>query len=161
MNLLNDKPIAAKGAATEILLDMTPLVDLGFLLITFFIFTSTMMEAHVFKLVMPATSSNRPSVAESKSATVILGANNVLFYYEGMAEKTDLKEIDYNELRQKLQVKKAATGNELTVLIKITPDATYQNLVDVLDEMLISNIEKYVVMDPEKEEYAVLSPSGF
>ncbi|MBA2745501.1 MAG: biopolymer transporter ExbD, partial [Flavisolibacter sp.] len=53
------------------------------------------------------------------------------------------------------------TGNELTVLIKITPDATYQNLVDVLDEMLISNIEKYVVMDPEKEEYAVLSPSGF
>src|SRR5688500_2538487 len=66
--------------------DMTPMVDLGFLLITFFIFTATMSTPSTMRLTMPKDD-NKPEdlteVKESAALTIMMGKNNNIFYYEG------------------------------------------------------------------------------
>ena len=73
----------AKKLSTRV--DMTPMVDLGFLLITFFIFTATMSTPNTTKLNMPKKDEDKTKemeVVKSGLLTVLLGQNNV-YYYEG------------------------------------------------------------------------------
>src|SRR5215212_8182635 len=66
--------------------DLTPMVDLGFLLITFFIFTTTMSEPNIMKLYMPGVGDPTP-IGEGKVLTILLGNNNRVYAYEGALEK--------------------------------------------------------------------------
>ena len=73
----------AKKLSTRV--DMTPMVDLGFLLITFFIFTATMSTPNTTKLNMPKKDEDKTKemeVVKSGLMTILLGENNV-YYYEG------------------------------------------------------------------------------
>src|SRR5690349_7925486 len=72
-----------RGMAGSIRIDMTPMVDLGFLLITFFIFTTTMTDPKVMNLVMPKQSEDSTEVRQSRSLSLILGADNKVYAYEG------------------------------------------------------------------------------
>jgi biopolymer transport protein ExbD len=140
-------------------IDMTPMVDLGFLLITFFIFTSTMNEAKALKLIMPNENDRvPPAVKESHVATVILGQGNLVFYYEGFPENA-FKNKNYQQthfgkdgVREMIMEKKRHVGQDIIILIKTTPDCSYGNLVDAMDEMNITNVEKWMVLDASPEE---------
>src|SRR5882757_11426325 len=67
-------------------IDLTPMVDLGFLLITFFVFTSAMNKPKVIDLVNPIDSTEPTDICESCVLTVILDKDNTIDYYEGMPE---------------------------------------------------------------------------
>ncbi|MES2003832.1 MAG: biopolymer transporter ExbD [Bacteroidota bacterium] len=151
--------IRSKKLSTRV--DLTPMVDLGFLLITFFIFTTTMQESHAMKLVVPADKDDNepPTTAESKTISFILGADNIIHYYNGL-NRAAMATTNYSPsglrwvIQQKIQaIKKqfGATG-EIVVLIKPTNESSYLNLVTILDEMMINDVKKYMMMDPEKEE---------
>jgi biopolymer transport protein ExbD len=88
--------------------DLTPMVDLGFLLITFFVFTATLNEAHAMKLVMPdeRPTPNPVLAPESKTISVLLGADNTVYYYPGLA-LASMKLTNYSAsgIRQVLQDK--------------------------------------------------------
>lgn len=75
--------------------DLTPMVDLGFILITFFIFTSTLAEPKLMKLQMPNDSDNPTKVCESCALTLVADGNNQLYYYEGNADTATLRSISY------------------------------------------------------------------
>jgi biopolymer transport protein ExbD len=72
-------PAPGKRKLHSVKIDMTPMVDLGFLLITFFIFTTSMAEPKITKLLMPKDG-RETNVPQSKALTVLLDKNKVYVY---------------------------------------------------------------------------------
>jgi biopolymer transport protein ExbD len=138
--------------------DLTPMVDLGFLLITFFIFTTSMSEPHAMKLRMPHDALSKQDsmqTPESGVVTVLLAGNNRIFLYYGswLPGGSGVMETDYNAVRNLLNEKKKITrAEDLMVLIKSSPSATYRNCVDMLDEMLIGDIKRYAFVESDQKE---------
>jgi biopolymer transport protein ExbD len=141
-------------------IDMTPMVDLGFLLIAFFIFTTEISKPAITKLYMPHEGDST-KISESKSLTILLGSNNHVFYYYGTEEKViknnQVFQTSYNEItglgniiRQKQTdlEKEKIDKKKLIVLIKASEQASYKNVVNALDEMLINSVTRYAILDP-------------
>ena len=83
--------------------DFTPMVDMNMLLITFFMFCTTLSIPQIMDIAMPTDAKGGDSkIPQSKALTVILGENDKVFYYEGEAnyeDYTSLKETDYKGMR--------------------------------------------------------------
>jgi biopolymer transport protein ExbD len=177
----------AKKLSTAV--DMTPMVDLGFLLITFFIFTTTMSSPTTMDLFMPKDTDKdeeQNKAKESGALTLLLGKNNVIYYYEGQLKEdaSNFLTTNFGGIRkiiidkkksvieahqhdagcQKIQEKarvgdparkipgdpnwqKACLDKDLVVVIKPDAEATYKNTIDILDEMAISDIKRYAMVD--------------
>lgn len=140
--------------------DLTPMVDLGFLLITFFIFTTSMTRPTAMRLIVPDDRSKKDSsvTAENKTLNLILGGHHAIWYYSGTdmqhaqstSKASSLREI-ITQQRKKM-AERNGKADELVVLIKPTQDASYGELVNVLDEMTIGQVKRYVLMEPGAEE---------
>src|ERR1700709_1107015 len=83
-------PGVKKGKKLSTRIDLTPMVDLGFLLITFFMFTTTLAKPKTMEINMPYKDPNIPiedqsKIKESVALTVLLSKNHKIYYYEGMA----------------------------------------------------------------------------
>lgn len=150
-------PGVKKGKKQSTRVDLTPMVDLGFLLITFFIFTTTMSQPTSMNLSMPKDTENvdeNTKVKESGSLTLMLGKGNVIYYYFG-ADPATMQTTGYKEVRNIiLEKKKTTPAEDLFVIIKPDKDATYKNAVDILDEMNINDITRYAMVDPTADEYS-------
>jgi biopolymer transport protein ExbD len=148
--------------------DMTPMVDLGFLLITFFMFTTTFSKPNVMDLGLPAKPKKdqpKPPDTEiklSNSISLLLGRDNRIFWHQ--QDNTTLTDQNLNEtnfdregIRQVIEQAKnrAADKTKFTVIIKPTDDAVYKNFVDILDEMAITKSEQYGVTDVKPWEKAI------
>lgn len=106
----------AKKLSTRV--DMTPMVDLGFLLITFFVFTATMQTPTAMDLNMPKDNKDKDKETEVKQSgalTLMLGKGNNIYYYEGQlevsAEKNNFKQTTYKEVRKIILDKKSSVIN--------------------------------------------------
>ncbi|MEX6690734.1 biopolymer transporter ExbD [Danxiaibacter flavus] len=160
------KKKGTKGKKLSTRVDLTPMVDLGFLLITFFIFTTTLSSQTAMKLVIPDDRGivDRTPVPEGKTLNLLLSAKDRIYYYEG-ENVSQMQDADYSRdgLRQIILAKKktvaAHYGNdaETIVLIKPTDEASYKNIIDALDEMKINDVKKFVLMDATDNERAVVS----
>ncbi|HEY1020910.1 MAG TPA: biopolymer transporter ExbD, partial [Flavisolibacter sp.] len=121
-------------------IDMTPLVDLGFLLISFFIFTAALSEPTVTRLIMPGKG-KETAVPESHSLTLLLDEKK-LYAYEGLWEEARsqhrLTETSYDLQKgvgELIRQKRQRSGENLVVLIKPLATSSYENVVTLLDEM--------------------------
>jgi biopolymer transport protein ExbD len=144
--------------------DLTPMVDLGFLLITFFIFTTSMSEPTALRLKVPKdTITDSGKVSASKTLNMIIAGNDKLVVYGGTeilsAQTITYKGDDIRKAiinKQKELTSKFGPGNHLCILIKPTQEATYEGIVNVLDEMTINGVTRYVLMEPSQDEIAYL-----
>lgn len=147
----------AKKMSTKV--DMTPMVDLGFLLITFFIFTSTMSQPTAMNLFMPKDvdkPEDQNKVKESGAFTIMLGKDDVVYYYQGL-DPTQIQTATFKTIREEIIRKKQSTNPEdLVMIIKPTEDATYKNTVDILDEMTINEIKRYAMVDISDTEMQLI-----
>jgi biopolymer transport protein ExbD len=165
--------------------DLTPMVDLGFLLITFFMLTTSMLKPQTMEISVPSKDKvleeEQNKVKASQAITILLAKENKLYYYFGTQEngidpevietdysseglrkmlfqknfdvnkavdelkkeKKKMEEADYNKKLSDLRSVKTAP----VIMIKAADDANYKNLVDILDEMNISNIARYAIVD--------------
>ena len=150
-------PGVKKGKKQSTRVDLTPMVDLGFLLITFFIFTTTMSQPTSMNLSMPKDTDKpdeNTKVKESGSLTLMLGKGNVIYYYFG-ADPATMQTTGYKDVRTIILDKKKSTpADDFFVIIKPDKDATYKNAVDILDEMNINDVSRYAMVDPTPDEYS-------
>ncbi|REC74049.1 biopolymer transporter ExbD [Chryseobacterium elymi] len=139
-----------------ILVDMTPMVDLGFLLITFFMFTTNFTKPNVMDLGLPAKGNppTGPVVDQKNQVTFILGKDNRVFYHQSNEKDLNagnLKETDFSGVKISKIIseayKNAPVPENFTVIVKPTDDANYKNFVDVLDNIAISKKERYGITD--------------
>lgn len=144
--------------------DLTAMVDLAFLLITFFMLTTSLSKPQAMSLGLPDKKPKEDSkdlkVDENRTMTVLLGADNKLYYYMGIINTPMApKEIAYGKdgIRKELIKRKkevaaytAAKGNPdqgMIVIIKPTNKSTYKNVVDILDEMAINAVPTYTIVN--------------
>ncbi len=145
-------PGVKKGKKMSTRVDLTPMVDLGFLLITFFIFTTTMSKPTALKLNLPADTKdpNQQNKLNDKSAlTILLGKENNVFYYEGQLSPNgaNFKASNFKEIRDEIMQKKNNTDTTFMVIIKPNDESNYKNVVDILDEMKITQVGRYALVD--------------
>jgi len=156
-------PGVKKGKKLSTRVDLTPMVDLGFLLITFFIFTTTMSQPTAMRLFLPKDidkPEEQNKVKASGALTLMLGKNNGIFYYEGelMPDGSNFKSSNFKDIRQVIIDKKKKTNPEdFVVVIKPGPEATYKNTVDLLDEMTINDVKRYALVDIFEQELQLMA----
>lgn len=137
--------------------DLTPMVDLGFLLITFFVFTTTMSTARAMGMVTPKEGGEPTAVCESCVITVLPAGNNKVYYYEGAERNAEYKETNYSAagLRKLLADKKSSTSanhKEAILIIKPGETSSFKNLVDIIDENTICMYKRYYLDKPNDNE---------
>jgi len=137
--------------------DLTPMVDLGFLLITFFILSTTLSQPQSTDLVIPKDSKEKTPLKESAVLTLMPVRNNQIDYFEGRNESSVMtKHCSYNELRSVIQQKQREVarvlGNQNETVIIIDPDSTssYKNFMDIMDEIQINDIRHYFVVNHQQ-----------
>ncbi|MBT1709946.1 biopolymer transporter ExbD [Fulvivirgaceae bacterium PWU5] len=147
--------VRAKKMSTKI--DMTPMVDLAFLLLTFFMLTTTFSKPQTMEITMPEKPKEEdklPEVNEKKVVTLILGSNDKIYWYHGITDpKLEVTDFSANGIR-KILLKQAAEIPGMILLIKPGDDSRYKNMVDILDEMNITNMQRYALVkitDTDKE----------
>jgi biopolymer transport protein ExbD len=136
--------------------DMTPMVDLGFLLITFFMLTTTFSKPQTMEINLPVkpkgevVEEQENALKASKAFNIIVDGENRLFWYLGLPHEPlePLTETNYTaDGIRKVLLEKNSSIQDMVVLIKATDAAVYKNVVDILDEMNISNIKRYALID--------------
>jgi len=149
-------PGVKKSKKQSTRVDLTPMVDLGFLLITFFIFTTTMSQPTAMKLNLPKDvekPEDQNKLKESAAFTVMPSKDNRIFYYEGL-DPSKLQQTTFKQVRDIILDKKRRTDpKDFMVIIKPTKDATYKNAVDMLDEMKIDDVKRYALVNISPDEY--------
>ncbi|RXR21374.1 biopolymer transporter ExbD [Flavobacterium amnicola] len=154
--------------------DLTAMVDLAFLLITFFMLTTSLSKPQSMNLGMP-DKKDKPEdkeedieVADNRTMTILLGENNKVKWYmgqftsplEGPKDSSYGKEGIRNEILSKMKSVPEATGDVkkgLIVILKLDKKTNYKNMVDILDEMAIAKVPTYAIVDLSPEEKALLA----
>jgi biopolymer transport protein ExbD len=162
-----------KGAPS---VDMTPMVDLGFLLITFFMLATTFSKPKTMEIIKPAKDDNQteaPKVNVQRVMSILLGENDKVYFYN-LSEK-DLAEgnlkVDSTDfsasgvrsvIRERQKDVERVFGNRdtLVVLIKGMPKAKYKNMVDIIDEMRITGVKLYALIDRDKIDTTIMETLG-
>ena len=156
-------PGAKKAKKQSTRVDLTPMVDLGFLLITFFVFTTTMSQPTAMSMNEPKDDpDNQLKVKNSGAMTLLLGKDDQVYYYYG--ELTDpnsqFKSSNFKDIRGLIAGMRNKTPiGDLMFIIKADKEATFKNAIDILDEMTISNVPPghYAEVDMSEGEAKLIS----
>lgn len=138
----------------RIQMDLTPMVDLGFLLITFFILSTTLSKSNSTDLLMPKDSEIKTILNETTVLTLMPVRNNEIDYFEGRNNSgSKMKHCTYVDLRSIIQQKqnevayKLGDKDKTVIIIDPGSESSYRNFVDILDEIQINDIRHYFVVN--------------
>jgi biopolymer transport protein ExbD len=154
--------------------DLTAMVDLAFLLITFFMLTTSLSKPQSMDLGLPdKEDKDEPEkdikVDQRRTMTIIMGDKDRVKWYHGLLEAPEVNGKPTNAVYGKNGLRKEilsrvvsipqTTGNKdkgLIVIIKPSKKSTYKNLVDVLDEMAICKVPTYAIVNDISPEEKLL-----
>lgn len=163
-------PGVKKGKKLSTRVDLTPMVDLGFLLITFFMYTTTMAKPKTMEINMPykdeqMKQDDQSKVKESTAMTILLSKDHRVYYYEGIGSDPNtppnlqvttfkapggIRDAIIEKIQKVEGMKRAGqlgAKDQTTILIKPDDNSTYDDLVNILDEMNINGVKVYAVVD--------------
>jgi len=189
----------AKKFSTHI--DMTPMVDLMCLLITFFMLTTAFSKPKAMEITMPEKKDDptvkAPEIQADRTINILISGNDEIYYYFGLADpKLELPKLiktDYSKdgirkillqrnkivfkavtelrdkvikgeevmadstLTRKIKEIKKSDKNAPIILIKADEKAKYKNIVDIIDEMAITTVANYAIVDISPVELQMIA----
>lgn len=145
-------------------IDFTAMVDLAFLLITFFILTTSLTKSKVMDVSMPVKDTPPGAYAASRTMTICLGKNNRVLWYLGLPDQPIVQPtiVSYSKtglraaiIKEEQSVLKS-TGKSLIVILKPSSHSIYENLVASLDELNIAGVPSYAIADISPKDIEML-----
>lgn len=154
-----------KSKIGGIVMDMNSMVDLAFLLLTFFMLTTTMLKPKAMEIVMPVPGEDDETtevltIKESRAITLIPMPDNELLYYQGFSEAVVEKSAYGASGIRAVLLEHRNTTDKPIIIIKAHPNSTFENLIELIDEMNITRIDRYAIDQFGPKEQQLLAKSG-
>lgn len=150
---------------------MTAMVDVAFLLLTFFVLTATISEPNFMSLMLPPTDGESNKIIQDKIMTIILDEGDEVLYYTGI-EDIVVKPTDFSYSGIRLTIMRHLAGDgsmplcidvdnqgiesgrcwDPIFVVKAKSKSRYRNLVDVLDEIKLADAPKYALDEYTSED---------
>ncbi|WP_256004024.1 ExbD/TolR family protein [Pedobacter deserti] len=151
--------------------DLTAMVDLAFLLITFFMLTTSLSKPVAMDIAKPDDGGVQEPVAASRTMTILLGKNDKIAWYMGEPGKSTPVIESFEHIRASIVANKQKVGStvksnvgkSLFVIIKPTAGSSYKNFVDMMDELALADLKAAPAIDDDHilgEEEAFLKRHG-
>lgn len=142
-----------KSKRVAIHIDMTPLVDVAFLLLTFFMLTTSMSRPQTMEINLPPDDKVKVEIAESNLITVRVNDKGEVFWNRGMDSPT---KMEFTKLRG--FIREQAQGNpKLVTLVKIDPKAKYETMVNVMDELNQADMQRFSIARMTEQDQTLLA----
>ena len=146
-----DSDAEKKAEKRSVTVDMNPMVDLAFLLLTFFMLATTFSKPQAMELMVPAKPKpdeveKEMPVKESRTLNLVLTKDH-LAWYTGITDP-EVDDVAYNsdEIIALLTARNEAVEN-MVVMIKPLAESNYGQLVTVIDALNYANVARYAITD--------------
>lgn len=138
-------------------LDMTPMVDVAFLLLTFFMLTTTFSKPTTMEINLPPDKVDVP-IAVSNILTVRVVEGGKFYYNVGDAATNapQLTSLEESKFRKVIE-SEGAKNDKLVVVIKLDKKAKYRNLVDIIDELNLAKMNRFAIAPFLPEDTEIIS----
>lgn len=149
--------VRAKKQSTKI--DMTPMVDLAFLLLTFFILTTTFNKPKTMEVNMPdkvQDEKDQTKINEKDILNLVLAENDKIFWWIGLEPPVNTTNYSKDGVR-KILLEHTKANPKMMVLIKPKDESRYENMVNILDEMDITNTQRYAIVEYSNDDKAIIT----
>jgi biopolymer transport protein ExbD len=154
----NDKVVRGRTKKPLPSVDLTAMVDLAFLLITFFMLTTSLAKVNALNVVTPIDepdSTDWQHYPATRTLTILLGKNSKAVCYLGEAKNASMQIVDLKRIKTSILAAKSFVAKThqqqqdkvMLVIIKPTETSKYKNFVDIMDEMNINSIATYAIAD--------------
>lgn len=128
-----------KGRRLGIRIDMTPLVDVAFLLLTFFMLTTSMTRPQTMEINLPPDQEVKVEIAESNLLTILIDETGKIYWSIGIKAPQRLEQANLRKfLRDQI-----AGNPKLVTLVKVDRKGKYKMMVDIMDELNLANITRF------------------
>src|SRR5688500_13862407 len=138
---------------------MTPMADLAFLLLTFFILTTTFNKPKTMEVNMPdkvQDEKEQTKINEKDILNLILSKDDKIYRSIGLTPPVSETNYSSNGVRKEL-LEHTRTNNRMLVLINAEDDSRYENIVNILDELDITEIQRYAIVEYTDQDKAIVS----
>ena len=141
-----------KSKRLGIRIDMTPLVDVAFLLLTFFMLTTSMSRPQTMEINLPPDETAKVEIAESNLLTVRVNEKGELFWNIALDAP---QKIEFTKLRSFIR-ERAQANSKLVTLIKIDPKAKYEMMVSIIDELNQADMQRFSIARLTDQDKTIL-----
>ncbi|MCL5029162.1 MAG: biopolymer transporter ExbD [Bacteroidetes bacterium] len=131
-----------KKRRTGVRIDMTPMVDVAFLLLTFFMLTTVMRKQQTLEINLPPNNETKVEIAESNLMTVYVDENDKIYYSEG-TEKAP-HGIEFNSLKD-FFTNKEKSNSKIVILLKFDRKSKYHLMVDIIDQLNLAELQRFSI----------------
>ena len=142
-----------KGRRLGVRIDMTPLVDVAFLLLTFFMYTTSMSRPQTMEINLPPDPKIHIEVPETKLMTLRVNDKGVIYW--SMALEAP-KIVEFKDFRAFL-ADKSATIPGLIVVLKIDRQGKYKMMVDLIDEFNLAGVQRFSLAPMTDQDKSIIS----
>lgn len=142
-----------KSKRIGIRLDMTPLVDIAFLLLTFFMLTTSMARPQTMEINLPPDENVKVEIAESNLITLRVNDKGEVFWNRGMDAPA---KIEFAKLRAFIR-EQAQANPKLVTLVKIDTKAKYEMMVNIMDELNQADMQRFSIARMTEQDQKLIA----